>query len=115
MTESIIKEAPITATPAAIDHIRVLLAKNEKAVGLRLGTSTLGCNGLSYKVDYVEDSSTDDEMVEIDGVQIFIDRKEFLYLMGTNIDWEDSMFSTGFAFTNPNEAGRCGCGESFTV
>ena len=105
----------ISITDKAADRVRTLLAKNDKAVGLLLGTDTQGCNGLAYKVDYVEEDTGDYEVVEDKGVKIFVDRKSLLFLMGTQMDWEDSMFSTGFTFTNPNETGRCGCGESFTV
>jgi iron-sulfur cluster assembly protein len=107
--------AVINITDKAADHIRALLAKNEGAVGIRLGTSKHGCSGLGYTVDYVDEPSAEDELVEDKGVKVFVDRKSLLFLLGTQMDWEDSMFSTGFKFTNPNEKGRCGCGESFHV
>jgi iron-sulfur cluster assembly accessory protein len=107
--------AVINITDKAADHIRALLAKSENAVGIRLGTSKHGCSGLGYTVDYVSEPSADDELVEDKGVKVFVDRKSLLFLLGTQMDWEDSMFSTGFKFTNPNEKGRCGCGESFHV
>ena len=99
----------------AADHIRALLAKNDKAIGIRLGTETHGCSGLGYTVDYVEEANPEDELVEDKGVKVFVDRKSLLFILGTEMDWEDSMFSTGFKFTNPNEKGRCGCGESFHI
>ncbi len=105
----------INITDKAADHIRNLLSKNENAVGIKLGTETHGCSGLGYTVDYVETVPADVELVEDKGVKIFIDRKALLFVLGTEMDWEDSMFSTGFKFTNPNEKGRCGCGESFHV
>lgn len=107
--------AVINITDKAADHIRALLAKSDNAVGIRLGTSKHGCSGLGYTVDYVSEPSADDELVEDKGVKVFVDRKSLLFLLGTQMDWEDSMFSTGFKFTNPNEKGRCGCGESFHV
>lgn len=105
----------IQITDKAADHIRALLAKNDAAIGIRLGTETHGCSGLGYTVDYVTESEPDCELVEDKGVKVFVDRKSLLFLLGTQMDWEDSMFSTGFKFTNPNEKGRCGCGESFNV
>ncbi|TNE64327.1 MAG: iron-sulfur cluster assembly accessory protein [Alphaproteobacteria bacterium] len=105
----------ITITEKAAEHIRALLASKESAVGIRLGTSTHGCSGLGYTVDYVEEPNAADELVEDKGVKVFVDRKSLLFLLGTQMDWEDSMFSTGFKFSNPNEKGRCGCGESFHV
>ncbi len=107
--------AVLEITDRAADHIRALLEKNAGAVGIKLGTSTHGCSGLGYTVDYVEEPGADDELVETKGVKVFVDRKSLLFLLGTEMDWEDSMFSTGFKFTNPNEKGRCGCGESFHV
>lgn len=105
----------ITITDKAAEQIKALLAKNEKAVGIKLGTETHGCSGLGYKVDYVEEPDDGDEIVEHNGVKVFVDRKALLFLLGTEMDWEDSMFTTGFKFTNPNEKGRCGCGESFHI
>lgn len=106
----------ITITDGAAEHITQLIAASDKPVaGLRLGTSTQGCSGLGYKVDYVEEASPDDEVVNHNGVSVFVDRKSLLFLLGTVMDYEEGLFSTGFTFTNPNEKGRCGCGESFTV
>lgn len=107
--------AVINITDRAAEHIRALLTKSETAVGIRLGTSTHGCSGLGYTVDYVETPDTADELIEDKGVKVFVDRKSLLFLLGTEMDWEDSLFSTGFKFSNPNEKGRCGCGESFHV
>ena len=105
----------IKITEKAADHIRGLLSKNEGALGIKLGTETHGCSGLGYTVDYITEADDDLELVEDKGVKVFIDRKSLLFLLGTEMDWEDTMFSTGFKFRNPNEKGRCGCGESFHV
>ena len=108
-------KSAIEITDKAAEHIRALLAKNPGAIGLKLGTETHGCSGLGYTVDYVTAEDPDTEVVEDKGVKVFVDRKSLLFLLGTQMDWEDSMFSTGFKFSNPNEKGRCGCGESFHV
>lgn len=106
----------ITITDSAAKHITQLIEASDKPVaGLRLGTSTQGCSGLGYKIDYVEQAGADDEIVDHNGVRVFVDRKSLLFLLGTVMDYEEGLFSTGFTFTNPNEKGRCGCGESFTV
>lgn len=105
----------VTITEKAAEHIKGLLAKKPDAVGLKLGTEAYGCSGLGYTVDYVTEPHADDELVEDKGVRVYVDRKALLQIMGTTMDYEDSMFNTGFKFTNPNETGRCGCGESFTV
>ncbi|WP_374765105.1 HesB/IscA family protein [Yunchengibacter salinarum] len=106
---------PINITDKAAEHIRGLLANNEKAVGIRLGTKKYGCNGLGYDISYVEEPDPADELVEDKGVKVYVDRKSLLFILGTEMDWEDGTFTTGFTFRNPNEQGRCGCGESFTV
>lgn len=105
----------IQITDRAAEHIKGLLSKNDSAIGLKLGTETHGCSGLGYTIDYVTEENDELELVEHNGVKVFVDRKSLLFLLGTQMDWEDSMFSTGFKFTNPNEKGRCGCGESFHV
>ncbi|WND03773.1 iron-sulfur cluster assembly accessory protein [Temperatibacter marinus] len=106
----------ITVKPEAIDHMRALMAKQPDAIGIRLGTAVKGCSGLGYDIDYVTKADPTDEVIETDaGFSLFVPRTALLHLFGTEIGWEDSMFSTGFTFTNPNEKGRCGCGESFMV
>jgi len=108
-------KSAINITDKAAEHIKGLLAKSDGAIGIKLGTETHGCSGLGYTVDYVSEAESDLELVEDKGVKVYIDRKSLLFLLGTEMDWEDSMFSTGFKFSNPNEKGRCGCGESFHV
>ena len=105
----------INITDKAADRIKGLLSKSDNAIGIKLGTETHGCSGLGYTVDYLTEADPELELVEAKGVKVFVDRKSLLFLLGTEMDWEDSMFSTGFKFTNPNEKGRCGCGESFHV
>lgn len=105
----------IEISDTAAAHIASLMAKQPDALGLKLGTTKYGCNGLAYTVDYLTEPSDDFELVEDKGVRVYVDRKSLLFLLGTRMDFEDSMFSTGFTFTNPNEKGRCGCGESFSV
>ncbi|MEX1147981.1 MAG: iron-sulfur cluster assembly accessory protein [Sphingomonadales bacterium] len=106
----------LTITDAAAERIRGLLERRGKpSAGVRLGTKTYGCSGLAYQVDYVDDVSDDDVLVEDKGVRIFVERASIPYLSGSQMDYVEDKFTTGFTFTNPNESGRCGCGESFTV
>lgn len=110
------RPAALTVTDRAVERIRDLLAKREKpAAGLRLTTPQKGCSGLSYNVDYVDEPNPLDEVVETPGGKLYIDTMSLLYIIGSEMDWQEDMFTAGFVFTNPNEKGRCGCGESFTV
>jgi iron-sulfur cluster assembly protein len=80
-----------------------------------LGVRARGCSGLSYTLEYADEISKFDEIVENDGIKILIDPKAVMFLLGTVMDYEEEKLKSGFVFRNPNEKGRCGCGESFHV
>jgi iron-sulfur cluster assembly protein len=106
----------ITLTDAAASRVKALIAKSEEPVlGLRVGVSTKGCSGMSYVVEYAKDQRKLEDVVEDKGVKIFIDPSAVMFLLGCEMDYVDDKFTSGFVFTNPNEKGRCGCGESFHV
>jgi iron-sulfur cluster assembly accessory protein len=107
---------PITLTEAAAERVRALVARAEKPVlGLRVGIKKQGCSGLSYVVEYATDRRKFEDVVEDKGVTVFIDPAATMFLIGSQMDYVEDTFNTGFVFKNPNEKGRCGCGESFTV
>ena len=106
----------VEITEAAAERIKELLEKRgQPSLGVRLGTSTRGCSGLAYTVDYVAEPQPGDEMVEDKGVRLYVDGQSLLYLLGTRMDFVEDQFQTGFTFTNPNAKSLCGCGESFSV
>ena len=106
----------ITLTEAAAGRARQILAKSDKPVlGLRVGIKTRGCSGLSYFVEYAEERKKFEDVVEDKGIKIFIDPAATMFLLGSEMDYVEEKFQTGFVFKNPNEKGRCGCGESFHV
>lgn len=106
----------ITITDAAAERIRdILAARGKPSAGVRLGTKTRGCSGLAYTVDYVDEVTPGDDVVEDKGVKLFIDPQSVMYIIGSEMDYVEDTFTTGFTFRNPNEKGRCGCGESFHV
>lgn len=109
-------EKPVKMTENAVKQIIAKTALNEKAVGLRLTVASTGCSGNSYQMEHVfeEDLEKDDKFEE-NGAILYIPKMHSWMLFGTEIDYEEGDLSSGFVFTNPNEAGRCGCGESFTV
>jgi iron-sulfur cluster assembly protein len=102
-------------TDAAADRLRGLMADKDGVVGIRVGVKTAGCSGLAYTMEMADDVAKHDEVIEEKGVRILIDPKAILFLIGTEMDWEEDKLQAGFVFRNPNEKGRCGCGESFHV
>jgi iron-sulfur cluster assembly protein len=106
----------IQLTEAAARRVQELLAKRGKpSVGIRIGVRSKGCSGLSYTLDYADQKEPTDEVVEQHGVTVLIDPKATLFILGTEMDYVEEKMQSGFVFRNPNEKGRCGCGESFHV
>ncbi len=110
------KLPPLMAlSEAAVARLRALYAKGEAGRKLRIGVRARGCSGMSYDLTWVEAAGPGDETITEQGVTILVDRKATLFLIGTTMDYENTPLSQGFTFINPNEKGRCGCGESFHV
>jgi iron-sulfur cluster assembly protein len=106
----------MTVTDAAAERIKVLMAKrNKPAVAIRVGIRSRGCSGLTYTLEYADQKGKFDEVVEDKGVTVLIDPKATMFIIGTEMDWVEDKLQSGFTFRNPNEKGRCGCGESFHV
>jgi iron-sulfur cluster assembly protein len=103
-------------TDAAAQRIQALLAKRGKpSAGIRVGVRARGCSGLTYTLEFADEKGKFDEVVEDKGVTILIDPKATMFIIGTEMDFVEDKLQSGFTFTNPNEKGRCGCGESFHV
>lgn len=105
----------ITLTERAISHVKEFLANRGTGVGIRVGVRTAGCSGLAYVLEFVDTPSDTDERFDNDGVSVFVDPKSLVYLDGLQMDYVTEGLNSGFKFTNPNQTGECGCGESFTV
>lgn len=99
----------------AAERLRGLYATGEAGKTLRVAVKTKGCSGMAYDLSWVDGPGPGDEVVSDKGVTVVVDRKATLFLIGTVMDYEVKAMSAGFTFTNPNEKGRCGCGESFHV
>ena len=106
----------ITLSDSAVAKIRSLLPEPEPAEdrGLRVKVVGGGCSGLTYKMD-VDQRRDGDKVFEHDGARLVVDRKSFLYLNGTILDYKDELMSAGFVLQNPNVKRSCGCGSSFIV
>ena len=102
-------------TDAAAARLSGLYAKGQQGMLLRISVNTKGCSGLSYVMDWVPDAGPGDEVVTDKGLTVLVDRKASLFLIGSEMDYRTDVLTSGFTFTNPNEKGRCGCGESFHV
>lgn len=81
---------------------------------LRVSVVGGGCSGMSYKLSWAEEPNSDDKITVIDGVQLVVDPKSFLFIQGVELDYTDGLNGQGFKFTNPNAKRTCGCGNSFS-
>ena len=82
---------------------------------IRVGVKSGGCSGLSYELKFDHNQEEGDKVFEDNGIKIIVDKKSFLYLIGTTLEYSGGLNGTGFVFNNPNAKGTCGCGESFHV
>lgn len=109
-------KSPVTITPAASERILALLASRGKpSMGIRVGVRTKGCSGLSYTIEYADEVGPYDEVMDAGEYKLLIDPKAVMFIIGTEMDYVQEKLKSGFVFRNPNEKGRCGCGESFHV
>ena len=106
----------VTLTETAADHVRRLMeSADNDVIGIRIGVKTAGCSGLQYDVQFATEQKPFEDKIEQNGVTLFIDPTAVMFLVGSEMDWEEDKFASRFVFRNPNEVARCGCGESFSV
>ena len=106
----------IQLTENAAQHIRKMLATQDDAIGLRLGTKKSGCTGFAYVVDYADGVNEHDRVFESRGVKLVVDEDSLPLLDGLELDFtSNNLLNQGFEFHNPNVKDTCGCGESFNV
>jgi iron-sulfur cluster assembly protein len=104
--------AVISMTDKAASRVREIVAGRDDAQGIRLGIKKGGCAGMEYTVSLVTEPSAKDDHVERDGAHVYVAPEASLYLLGTEMDFEQTPIRTGFTFRNPNQSSACGCGES---
>lgn len=105
----------IQLTAAAVGKVASLRAREAEGDYLRLSISGGGCNGLSYKMKFVDQTKKGDIAVCFDDTVVLVDSKSALYLKGTVLDYSDALVAGGFKFSNPNAKASCSCGESFSL
>ena len=101
----------INISKSAADHIRKIM-EDGAGKALRIGLKKGGCAGMEYTMEYVNEISDSDEVVELDGAKVVIAPTAQMFLFGTEIDYESGLLESGFKFKNPNVSETCGCGES---
>ncbi len=109
----------ITINEEALKHLKDLIKEegiNTQTHFLRVGVKGGGCSGLSYVMDFDDNKTEMDEVVEVDDeLKVVIDKKSVLYLFGTELQFSSGLNGKGFQWVNPNASRTCGCGESFAV
>ncbi|MDJ0918952.1 MAG: iron-sulfur cluster assembly accessory protein [Woeseiaceae bacterium] len=105
----------ISLTENAATRVRNYLDSRGKGIGLRLGITKTGCSGYSYVVNYADELDEADIVFEDKGVKVVVDADVLPLVDGTEVDFVKNGLNEAFSFRNPNIAGECGCGESFTV
>ncbi len=103
----------ITFTQTAVDKVKAILSERGETGGLRISVVGGGCSGFQYQMTLDKQANSDDQVIEQDGLRVFVDTRSLLYLNGTKVDYVEGLTGAGFKFENPNARGSCGCGESF--
>ena len=107
----------VAISEKAAEKIKYFAGKNgiTENVGLRVAVKGGGCSGMTYDLDITDQERDTDKVVEQFGVKVMVDKKSYIYLVGTELDFSDGLNGKGFVFSNPNATKSCGCGTSFSV
>jgi iron-sulfur cluster assembly protein len=108
----------ITITDSALEHLKEVM--KEEGISndthfLRVGVKGGGCSGLSYVMDFDDEITEMDEIINLPDLKVVIDKKSVLYLFGTELQYSSGLNGKGFQWVNPNASRTCGCGESFSL
>lgn len=116
MTDSVANSHPITLTDGAITQLKRIMEEQNipSNYGLRVGVKGGGCSGFSYVLGFDEQKEKDD-VYEISGFKVLMEKAHAIYLLGMEVDWVDGLNNRGFMFNNPNAKSTCGCGSSFSA
>ncbi len=106
----------VSVTDRAAERVREIIANADSAAqGIRIGIKKGGCAGMEYTMEWAAEQKPFDEVVEMNGAKVLIDPKAVMYLLGTEMDYRTEKLSAQFVFSNPNQTGSCGCGESVNL
>ncbi|HEY7206499.1 MAG TPA: iron-sulfur cluster assembly accessory protein [Methylomirabilota bacterium] len=106
----------LAITDNAVKQVKSLMeAQKLENVYLRMGVKGGGCSGLSYSLEFDNETGPHDKKFDFDGIQVVCDKKSYLYLNGTTLDYVTQGLTGGFTFVNPNAKSSCGCGTSFSA
>ena len=107
----------ITVTPNAVAEVQKFIEEQGAAdtAGLRVAVLPGGCSGFQYGLNIEDEPQSDDDIMDVNGIRLFVDPFSGQYLDGVEIDYVTTMMGSGFTFKNPNATGGCGCGSSFTT
>ncbi len=107
----------IHVTPKAAEKVKFFAKKEglESQFGVKVGVKGGGCSGLLYTLSIEKEPGPNDKVIDHNGVKVFIDKKSYIFLAGTELDFSDGLNGKGFVFQNPNAKKSCGCGNSFAV
>ncbi len=115
-TDTLIKSNPVVITKSALQQLRKIQDEQNLSAehGVRLGVKGGGCSGFSYVLGF-DIQKDKDEVYEIEGMRVFMEKSHAIYLLGMEIDWLEGLNNRGFTFNNPNATSTCGCGTSFSA
>ena len=103
----------MSMTDAAAERVKAITSsKGDGAHGLRVGIKKGGCAGMEYTIDLATEANPNEDMIEKDGARVLVAPEAVLFLLGTEMDYEETVLRSGFTFRNPNQTSACGCGES---
>lgn len=105
----------LSLMPQAVKRINDLLQSDPELYALRITVEGGGCSGFSYKYELVREQAPGDEVIEQEGARVVIDPMSKPFLLGSNLDFVDSILEQSFAIKNPNASSSCGCGVSFSI
>ena len=116
MPNSEFKPLTISISENAAKHVKEFASKEGKETpNLRVGVKGGGCSVLTYVLDIVDGPKENDKVIKDQGMELYIDKKSYIFLAGTILDYSGGLNGKGFVFDNPNAKTSCGCGTSFSV